>query len=106
MEEDEGPLGYFSLAMFIMAAAATCINLYISIDTRNMLKDFRDSIYKPNHVVGQAYMDTCKAALHVATRNASNNDSYQGHGYSDSKAAGEDAHYHDNPGAYDGRSSG
>lgn len=37
------------------------------------------------------------------TRNDSNDDSYPGHGYSDGKAAAEDADYHSDPSSYDGR---
>lgn len=39
----------------------------------------------------------------LATRNNSNDCEYQGHGYSDSKAAAEDAPYHADPSSYDGR---
>lgn len=38
-----------------------------------------------------------------ATRNDSNDADYPGHGYSDSKAAAEDAHYHSDPEAYNGK---
>lgn len=53
--------------------------------------------------IGAAYSQSCEAALHLATRNNSNDNEYQGHGYSDSKAAAEDSHYHNDPSSYDGR---
>lgn len=48
----------------------------------------------------RAYEHSCKAALELATRGGPD---YSGSGYSDSRAAGEESHYHDNPGAYDGK---
>lgn len=47
-----------------------------------------------------AYEDSCKAALQIATRGGPD---YPGHGYSDSRAAGEDGHYHNDPSSYDGK---
>lgn len=53
------------------------------------------------HVAATAYQDSVYAALHC-TRS---NETYDGCGYSDSRAAGEDSHYHDDPGQYDGKGS-